>query len=111
MALRNGRRDELAAALARAEPWIPASLVGRARFEGLGEQVVHGRELRFFSSQWGTTLLRTSLASYDAIVLGGDVILAPPPAPSVFLPTTGQVPMTCLIHFPAWDMPTFRSLS
>ncbi len=56
-----------------------------ARFEGLREQVVHGRELRFFSSQWGTTLLRTSLASYDAIVLGGDVILAPPPAPSVFL--------------------------
>lgn len=56
-----------------------------ARFEGVREQVVHGRELRFFSSQWGTTLLRTRLASYDALVLGGDVILAPPPPPSVFL--------------------------
>ncbi len=56
-----------------------------ARFKGLREEVVHGRTLRSFSSQWGTTLLETTLASYDALVLGGDVILAPPPPPSVFL--------------------------
>jgi Polysaccharide pyruvyl transferase len=56
-----------------------------ARFQGLREEVVHDRVLRFFSSQWGTTLLETILASYDALILGGDIILAPPPSPSVFL--------------------------
>lgn len=56
-----------------------------ARFQGIRAEVVHGRELRFFSPQWGSTLLDTTLASYDALVLGGDVILAPPPSPSVFL--------------------------
>lgn len=56
-----------------------------ARFHGIRKEVVHGRELRFFSSQWGMTLLETNLASYDALVMGGDVILAPPPSPSVFL--------------------------
>lgn len=56
-----------------------------ARFQGLREEAVHGRELRFFSSNWGKTLLETTLASYDALVLGGDIILSPPPPPSVFL--------------------------
>ncbi|MCY1072261.1 polysaccharide pyruvyl transferase family protein [Nannocystis sp. RBIL2] len=55
------------------------------RFHGVRSELVHGRELRYFSSQWGQTLLATSLMGYDALVLGGDIILAPPPAPSVFL--------------------------
>lgn len=56
-----------------------------ARFQGVRKEVVHGRELHFFSPHWGTTLLETTLVSYDALVMGGDVILAPPPPPSVFL--------------------------
>ncbi|MFY0536162.1 hypothetical protein [Nannocystis pusilla] len=46
------------------------------RFHGLRSELVHGRELRYFSSQWGQTLLETSLMGYDALVLGGDIILA-----------------------------------
>lgn len=65
------------------------------RTEGLRQEVVHGRTLHYFSSYAGPSLLDSRLGDYDALVFGGDIILAPPPPPSVFfLESPGFQPTT-----------------